>query len=172
MCYKNIRREVWLARLMRVWIQFHGALCARNAHITVYDNAHNAHNAHITVYDVTTWSWRQSHFHRGLWSRNETACAHAQKIRKWRPAQRQQPGSAVDVFIDCGKVNWKMQSGRKDQRCGKYQFCSKITVSTYTAVTVICVPREMCAPKHISLVISVPQTDITWVRGFPLQKHQ
>ena len=27
----------------------------------------------------------------------------------------------------------------------------------------------MCAPKHISLV---PQTDITWVRSFPLQKHQ
>ena len=43
MCYKYIRREVWLARLMRVWIQFHGALCARNAH--------------IIVYDATTWSW-------------------------------------------------------------------------------------------------------------------
>ena len=28
---------------LHVWIQFHGALRARNAH--------------ITVYDVTTWSW-------------------------------------------------------------------------------------------------------------------
>ena len=46
MCDKNIRREVWLASLMRYVsgpIQFHGALRARNAH--------------ITVYDVTTWSW-------------------------------------------------------------------------------------------------------------------
>ena len=33
-------------------------------------------------------------------------------------------------------------------------------------------PREVCALKHISLVISVPQTDITRVRSFPLQKHQ
>ena len=29
--------------VLHVWIQFHGALRARNAH--------------ITVYDVTTWSW-------------------------------------------------------------------------------------------------------------------
>ena len=29
--------------VLHVWIQFHGTLCA--------------HNAHITVYDVTTWSW-------------------------------------------------------------------------------------------------------------------
>ena len=44
MCYKYIRREVWLARLMRYMSGSSSmALCARNAH--------------ITVYDVTTWSW-------------------------------------------------------------------------------------------------------------------
>jgi len=32
-------------------------------------------------------------------------------------------------------------------------------------------PREMCAPEHISLVISVPRTIITRVRSFSLQKH-
>ena len=32
-------------------------------------------------------------------------------------------------------------------------------------------PREMCAPGHISLVITVPRTIITRVRSFPLQKH-
>ena len=42
MCYKYIRREVWLARLMRYMSGSSSmALCARNAH--------------ITVYDVTTW---------------------------------------------------------------------------------------------------------------------
>ena len=44
MCYKYIRREMWLARLMRYMSGSSSmALCARNAH--------------ITVYDVTTWSW-------------------------------------------------------------------------------------------------------------------
>ena len=44
MCYKYIRREVWLARLMRYMSGSSSmALCARNAH--------------ITVYDVTTWRW-------------------------------------------------------------------------------------------------------------------
>ena len=45
MCFKYIRREVWLGKTnsLHVWIQFHGALCTRNAY--------------ITVYDVTTWSW-------------------------------------------------------------------------------------------------------------------
>ena len=44
MCYKYIRREVWLARLMCYMSGSSSmALCACNAH--------------ITVYDVTTWSW-------------------------------------------------------------------------------------------------------------------
>ena len=36
------------ANALHVWIQFHGALRARNAH--------------ITVYDVTTWSWENPSF--------------------------------------------------------------------------------------------------------------
>ena len=44
MCYKYIRRGVWLARLMR-YMSGSSSM------------AHWAHNAHITVYDVTTWSW-------------------------------------------------------------------------------------------------------------------
>ena len=38
--------------------------------------------------------------------------------------------------------------------------------------TVILLDRcysDMCSPKHISQVNYVPQTDITRVRGFPLQ---
>ena len=37
------RGVAYETNVLHVWIQFHGALRARNAH--------------ITVYDVTTWSW-------------------------------------------------------------------------------------------------------------------
>lgn len=37
------------------------------------------------------------------------------------------------------------------------------------SVTVMCVPPGTYSPKHTSLVISIPRTDITRVRGFPLQ---
>ena len=44
MCYKYIHREAWLARLMHCMSGSSSmALCARNAH--------------IIVYDVATWSW-------------------------------------------------------------------------------------------------------------------
>ena len=43
----------------------------------------------------------------------------------------QQPGSAVNIFIDRGKLEaMKTLSGRRALRCGKHQFCAKITVST------------------------------------------
>ena len=58
MCYKYIRREVWLARLMRYMSGSSSmALCARNAH--------------ITVYDVTTWSW--VNLVHPAWGRQATA---------------------------------------------------------------------------------------------------
>ena len=44
MCYKYVRREVWLARLMR-YMSGSSSMALR------------ARNAHITVYDVTTWRW-------------------------------------------------------------------------------------------------------------------
>ena len=37
------RGVAYETNVLHVWIQFHGALRARNAH--------------ITVYDVTTWNW-------------------------------------------------------------------------------------------------------------------
>ena len=40
-------------------------------------------------------------------------------------------------------------------------------VSEYSDTSDMCSPGEMCAPKHIFLVISVPQADITRVRSFP-----
>ena len=40
-----------------------------------------------------------------------------------------------------------------------------------SGVTVICVPPGMCAPEHLSLVISLPQTITTRARSFSLQKH-
>ena len=43
----------------------------------------------------------------------------------------QQPGSAVNSFIDLGEyVAMKTLSGRIAPRCGKHQFCDKMTVST------------------------------------------
>ena len=46
---------------------------------------------------------------------------------------RQQPGRAVNSFIDQGElVAMKMLSGRKAPRCDKDQFCDKMTVSTST----------------------------------------
>ena len=66
-----LRREVWLAGL-HVWIQYSMAVCARNAH--------------ITVYDVTTWSWvnlvnpRQSKLHAFV----QTFCPHAYEIDRSR----------------------------------------------------------------------------------------
>ena len=35
---------------------------------------------------------------RGLWSGKETSCAHAYKIRKWRPKQQTAPQSVVNGF--------------------------------------------------------------------------
>ena len=52
---------------------------------------------------------------------------HVYKIRKWCPAQ---PGSAVDIFIDQGKLEaMKTLSSHRDQ-CGKHQFRAKMTVRT------------------------------------------
>ena len=60
----------------------------------------------------------------GLWSGNEAACAHAYKVRKWRPTQWT---AAWQCFIDLGKLEaMKTLSGR---RAGKHWFCAKITVS-------------------------------------------
>ena len=43
----------------------------------------------------------------------------------------QQPGSAVSNFIDLGEFGaMKALSGRIAPRCGKHQFCDKMTVST------------------------------------------
>ena len=43
----------------------------------------------------------------------------------------QQPGSAVNSFIDLGEfVAMKTLSGRIAPRCDKHQFCDKMTVST------------------------------------------
>ena len=43
----------------------------------------------------------------------------------------QQPGSAVSNFIDLGEFGaMKTLSGHIAPRCGKHQFCDKITVST------------------------------------------
>ena len=45
----------------------------------------------------------------------------------------QQPGSAVNSFIDLGEfVAMKTLSGRIAPRCDKHQFCDKMTVSTWT----------------------------------------
>ena len=44
---------------------------------------------------------------------------------------RQQPGSAVNSFIDQGEFGaMKTLSGRIALRCDKLQFCDKMTVST------------------------------------------
>ena len=43
----------------------------------------------------------------------------------------QQPGSAVSNFIDLGEFGtMKTLSGHIAPRCGKHQFCDKMTVST------------------------------------------
>ena len=43
----------------------------------------------------------------------------------------QQPGSALNSFFDHGNFEgMKTLSGRRALRCGKHQFCAKITVST------------------------------------------
>ena len=43
----------------------------------------------------------------------------------------QQPGSAVNSFIDLGEFGaMKTLSGRIAPRCDKHQFCNKMTVST------------------------------------------
>ena len=43
----------------------------------------------------------------------------------------QQPGSAVNSFIDLGEFGaMKTLSGRIAPRCDKHQFCDKMTVST------------------------------------------
>ena len=57
---------------------------------------------------------------------------HAYKIRKLCVQHNgQQPGSAVNSFTDHGKLEaMKTLSGRRDPRCGKHQFCAKITVNT------------------------------------------
>ena len=36
----------------------------------------------------------------GLWFGNETTCAHAFNVRKWRPSNRQQAGRAENSFIN------------------------------------------------------------------------
>ena len=44
---------------------------------------------------------------------------------------RQQPGSAVNTFIDQGKFEAiKTPSGQRALCCGKHQFCAKIMAST------------------------------------------
>ena len=56
----------------------------------------------MRFYDVTSWSYvnlddpvvnftcalRSQANGRGIWPGNETLCAHAYKVRKWRPSQR------------------------------------------------------------------------------------
>ena len=66
---------------------------------------------------------------RGLWSGNETLCAHAYKIRKWRPKQRTAVSECCE-WILLTRVNLKLLSGCRAPRCDKHQFRAKMTVST------------------------------------------
>ena len=66
------------------------------------------------------------HNDRGLWSGNETSCAHAYKIRKWHPKQRSECCEWLLLTFEAMKT----LSGRRVPRCDKHQFRAKMTVST------------------------------------------
>ena len=61
---------------------------------------------------------------------NETTCAHAYNIRKWRPTQR------AAVVLCCEQLDqgnfeaMKTRSGWEAARCDEHQFRAKIKVST------------------------------------------
>ena len=68
---------------------------------------------------------------RGLWFGNETTCAMRTTFENGVLRNRQQPGSAVNSFINQGEFGaMKTLSGRIALRCDKHQFCDKMTVST------------------------------------------
>ena len=66
---------------------------------------------------------------RGLWSGNETACVHAYKIIENGILRNgQKPGSAVNSFIDWGKLEaMKTLSGGRALHCGNHQFLLKFS---------------------------------------------
>ena len=68
---------------------------------------------------------------RGSWFGNETTCAHAYNIWKW--CNGQQLGSAVNSSIDQGEFRaMKTLSDPIAPSCDQYQFCDRMTVSTWT----------------------------------------
>ena len=70
---------------------------------------------------------------RGLRSGNETSCAHAYKIRKWRPSQRTAASECCEWLL-LTRVNFeamKTLSGWEAERCDEHPFRAKIKVSTW-----------------------------------------
>ena len=78
---------------------------------------------------IFAYECRSQASERGIWPGNKTSCAHAYKIRKWRPSQRTATTECV-AFIDQGEFEaMKTLSGWEAARCDEYPFCAKIKVS-------------------------------------------
>ena len=68
---------------------------------------------------------------RGIWPGNETSCAHAYKIRKWRPSQRTATTECCEWLL-LTRVNFeamKTLSGWEAVRCDDHLFHAKMKVS-------------------------------------------
>ena len=68
----------------------------------------------------------------------------------------QQHGSAVNTFIDQGKLEaMKRLSGRRAPRCGRHQFRAKITVSTCNVFKLSLFERN---EEDLKMALSLPHT--------------
>ena len=65
---------------------------------------------------------------RGIWPGNETLCAHAYKIRKWRPSQQTATTECCEWLL-LTRVNSKTLSGWEAVRCDEHPFRAKMKVS-------------------------------------------
>ena len=66
---------------------------------------------------------------RVIWPGNETSCAHAYKIRKWRPSQRTATTECCEWLLLTRVNSMKTLSGWEAVRCDEHPFRAKMKVS-------------------------------------------